>query len=512
MTQARPTAPAFRRGLFFHEAERELSVVAFVAQKIRPRCFAFYKTNLRQLARLKQIIMKRAENARSHRVNDPQRFEPNLSSNAAVAHAIKPSTGLLLQRFMQIGLAGHGTPLPDGLFRDPNAEPADRKEEWTEQSNFNKSENEPRCSKFNLGISQGRRAYNPRMARAPLIISTDCGLYCPAGDFHIDAWKPVARNVVTHAHSDHARRGSERYLVPIDGVAVLKRRLGEEITVDGLEYGRPISIKGVAVSLHPAGHLLGSAQVRIEYDGEVWVFTGDYKTEADPTCRPFELVKCHTFITECTFGLPIFCWRPSFEIAGDINAWWRQNVEQGRTSILLAYSLGKAQCALAMLDPSIGPILLHGAVHAMTETYRASGVALPPALYADAENAKAHKGRAMVIAPPGAEGGPWIRKFHPESVAVASGWMQIRGNRRRQAVDRGFVLSDHVDWPSLQQTIAETGAQHIIATHGYTGPLVRYLREGGKSAEEFSTRFEGEGETDAVERPTDEREGSILPD
>lgn len=330
------------------------------------------------------------------------------------------------------------------------------------------------------------------MPHAPLIISTDCGLYCAAGDFHIDAWKSVPRNVVTHAHSDHARRGSHRYLVPSDGVAILKHRLGADITVDAVEYGQQIHMNGVTLSLHPAGHLRGSAQVRIEHQEQVWVFTGDYKTETDPTCRPFELVPCNTFITECTFGLPIYRWRAASEIAADINAWWRGNVEQGRTSILLAYSLGKAQRVLAMLDPSIGPILLHGAVHAMTETYRQAGVPLPPALHADADTAAAHKGRAIVIAPPGAEGGPWIRKFHPESVAVASGWMQVRGARRRQAVDRGFALSDHVDWPNLQAAIAATGAEKIIATHGFTGPLVRYLRETGRDAEELATKFEGD--------------------
>jgi putative mRNA 3-end processing factor len=340
-----------------------------------------------------------------------------------------------------------------------------------------------------------------KMPRSPLIISTDRGLYCPAGDFHIDAWKPVPRNVVTHAHSDHARRGSDRYLVPKDGELVLRRRLGDDINIDTLDYGQSIQLGSVTLSLHPAGHLLGSAQVRLEHQGEVWVFTGDYKTESDPVCKPFELLRCNTFITECTFGLPIYRWQPSAQIAVEINRWWRHNVEQGRTSILLAYSLGKAQRSLAMLDPTIGPILLHGAVHAMTETHRLAGVELPPALYANVEHAKEFKGRAMVIAPPGAEGGPWIRKFHPESVAVASGWMQIRGNRRRQAVDRGFVLSDHVDWPNLQSTIAGTGAEHIIATHGYTGPLVRYLRESGKSAEEFRTRFEGDGETEGESDP-----------
>jgi putative mRNA 3-end processing factor len=335
------------------------------------------------------------------------------------------------------------------------------------------------------------------MARLPVIISTDCGLYCPEGDFYIDAWKPVARNIVTHAHSDHARPGSGEYLVAVEGEGVLRRRLGGDIKVQGVEYGSAIQIKDVRVSLHPAGHVLGSAQVRVEYRGDVWVFTGDFKRQPDSTCTPFELVRCNTFITECTFGLPIFRWRPSEEVAADINAWWIENIEHGRTSILLAYALGKAQRVMTMLDPTIGPILLHGAVYGMAEAYRERGVALPPALHASIENVKEYKGKAMVIAPPGAEGGPWIRKFHPESLAVASGWMRVRGHRRRQGVDRGFVLSDHVDWPSLQETIADTGAEHIIATHGYTGPLVRFLRENGRSAEEFATRFDGEDEVDA---------------
>lgn len=337
------------------------------------------------------------------------------------------------------------------------------------------------------------------MASSALIVPTDRGLFCPRGDFHIDAWLPVDRNVVSHAHSDHARRGSQRYLVPDDGAAVLRQRLGNEITVDTMPYGQSITMNGVAVSLHPAGHLLGSAQVRVEYRGEVWVFTGDYKIAADSTCAPFELVRCNTLITECTFGLPLYRWSDSAAIAEEINAWWRKNVENGETSILLAYALGKAQRVLSLLDPTIGPILLHGAVDVLTKVYRNAGVDLPPTIYADAEAAKAHRGRAIVIAPPGAEGSPWIRKFHPESVAVASGWMQVRGQRRRQAVDRGFVLSDHVDWPNLQATINASGATHIIATHGYTGPLVRFLSERGFSAEEFPTRFKGESEDESSE-------------
>jgi len=341
------------------------------------------------------------------------------------------------------------------------------------------------------------------MVDSALIVRTESGLYCPQGDFYIDAWRLVERNIVSHAHADHARRGSKRYLVPHEGVAVLRKRLGAEIQVDSMAYGASMSINGVDVSFHPAGHLLGSAQVRVEYRGEVWVFTGDYKTADDSTCAPFELVRCNTFITECTFGLPLYRWRDAAEIAAEINIWWRKNIEHGRTSIILAYALGKAQRILSMLDPTLGPILLHGAVHGLTELYRSAGVKLPPAIYADPDAAKRHRGRAIVIAPPGSEGSPWIRKFHPESVAVASGWMQVRGQRRRQAVDRGFVLSDHVDWPNLLATIDATGASHVIATHGYTGPLVRYLRERGLSAEEFPTRFTGEVE--------DESSGEAMP-
>lgn len=277
-------------------------------------------------------------------------------------------------------------------------------------------------------------------------------------------------------------------------MGILRRRLGSDCTIDGVPYGRSFDLNGVRVSLHAAGHLLGSAQVRIEKEGEVWVFTGDYKRQADPTCAPFELVRCHTLITECTFGLPIFRWREPDSVMADINEWWRGNVEIGRTSLLMAYTLGKAQRLLASVDPSIGPILLHGAVHAMVETYRESGVSLPHAEYATLENAKKHRGKALVIAPPAAAGSTWVRKFGPTSFGVASGWMQVRGMRRRRAVDRGFVVSDHIDWPALMQTIEETGAEKIIATHGYTAPLVRYLTEQGKQATAYATRFTDQGE------------------
>lgn len=328
----------------------------------------------------------------------------------------------------------------------------------------------------------------------PLIIGTDKGLYCPAGEFYIDAWGAVERNVVTHAHSDHARRGSRQYLAARDGDLVLRHRLGSDINLTAIPYGESVELNGVKVSLHPAGHVLGSAQVRVEHRGQVWVASGDYKIQSDPTCAPFELVRCHTFITECTFGLPIFRWLEPQQVVDQIHEWWQANRAAGRTSVLLGYTLGKAQRLLASLDPSIGPILLHGGVSGMVDVYRQSGVKLPPAEYASAELAKKHRGQgAIVIAPPSALNSTWIRKFAPYSAGVASGWMQVRGFRRRGGADRGFVFSDHVDWPGLMQTIAATGAEQIIATHGTTATIVRYLTEKGIESSEIKTRFKGEG-------------------
>lgn len=337
------------------------------------------------------------------------------------------------------------------------------------------------------------------MADIPLITNTSRGLYCAAGDFYIDAWKPVERSITTHAHSDHARAGCGRYLTAVDGVHVLRKRVGEDATIDAVEYGQSIDINGVRVSLHPAGHILGSSQVRVEHRGEIWVFTGDYKRQPDPTCRPFELAPCHTLITECTFGLPIFHWHDPANVIANINQWWRQNTARERTSLLIAYCLGKAQRILAQLDPTIGPILLHGAILGMVEAYRQSGVSLPPTEHATTENAKKYKGKAIVLAPDSALGGTWIRKFLPVSDGIASGWMQVRGFRRRRSADRGFVLSDHVDWPALLQTIKESGARKIIFTHGYTAAMTRYFTERGMDASAFETRFKNEGEIDEEE-------------
>lgn len=295
--------------------------------------------------------------------------------------------------------------------------------------------------------------------------------------------------------------GCDAYLTSAAGAGVLAARLPAEATITPLPYGEATTIGGVRVSLHPAGHILGSAQVRLEHQGEVWVVSGDYKTDPDPTCTPFEPIRCHTFVTESTFGLPIYRWQPEQEIMGDINAWWRANADAGRTSLLYGYALGKAQRLLAGLDPAIGPILTHGAVERMTSVYRAAGVALPPTLYAGAGTRRDTPPAAIVVAPPSADASPWSRRFGPSSNAFASGWMRVRGARRRRSLDRGFPLSDHADWPGLLAAIEATGAQSVWVTHGYTSVLTRWLSERGLDARAVATRFEGEREdaADAAE-------------
>jgi putative mRNA 3-end processing factor len=330
------------------------------------------------------------------------------------------------------------------------------------------------------------------MSRPDLLTLTPRGLYCPPGDFYVDPWEPVERAIITHAHSDHARPGSQRYLTTPEGRLVLQNRMGSEAVVDTLAYGEPLTLGGVHVSLHPAGHLLGSAQVRIEHQGQVWVVSGDYKTAADPTCAPLEPLRCDVFISESTFGLPIYRWPESSSVIDDIRQWWQDNREEGLVSILFTYALGKAQRVIASLGEGPGPILCHGAVESVNACYRASGVELPPTgLVQGAAGKKSWQG-ALIVAPPSAMGSAWLRKFGDISTAFASGWMLVRGTRRRKAMDRGFVLSDHADWTGLCETIFATGAQRVLITHGATAAMSRYLREQGLQAEVLETRFEGE--------------------
>jgi putative mRNA 3-end processing factor len=331
-----------------------------------------------------------------------------------------------------------------------------------------------------------------RAMTTDLLRLTPEGLHCAAGDFWVDPWRPVPRAVVTHAHSDHARWGCDAYLASREGEHVLRTRLGDSARIRVEGWGEPVSINGVRVSLHPAGHILGSAQVRIEHRGEVVVVSGDYKTEPDPTCTPWEPVRCDTFVTESTFGLPIYRWPSQESVFEEVNRWWRGNAEAGRASLILGYSLGKAQRILAGLDPSIGPIFTHGAVEKLTDAYRLSGVDLPPTTHVSTVERGASWAGAMIVAPPSADATPWTRRFGALSNAFASGWMRIRGTRRRRALDRGFVLSDHVDWPSLIAAIDATGADDVWVTHGYSAQVVRWLRERGREARVLETRFTGE--------------------
>jgi putative mRNA 3-end processing factor len=330
-----------------------------------------------------------------------------------------------------------------------------------------------------------------------LVESTPRGLYCAAGDFHIDPWRPVERAVITHAHSDHARPGSQRYLAAAAGLGVLKTRLGEGSAIEALEYGEATTINGVRVSLHPAGHVLGSAQVRVEHAGEVWVVSGDYKLDPDPTCVPFEPVRCDTFVSESTFGLPVYRWRRPDEIFAGVNAWWRGNAEEGRASVIFGYAFGKAQRILASVDASIGPIIVHGAVETLNRGYREAGVALPETRRVADGDEKSSFARTLVVAPPSAQSTPWLKRFGEYSDAFASGWMAVRGARRRRAVDQGFILSDHADWPSLNRAIDATGAKRVFVMHGNVANLVRFLRERDVDAHPMDTHYEDEAGEEA---------------
>lgn len=324
-----------------------------------------------------------------------------------------------------------------------------------------------------------------------LLTFTDRGIYCLAGDFYIDPWRPVDRALITHGHADHARSGMKKYLATHAALPVMRHRLGD-ISADGVEYGEVRRIGGAKVSFHPAGHVPGAAQIRVEVAGEVWVASGDYKVVDDGFSTPFEPVQCHHFITESTFGLPVFRWRQQSDIAAEINAWWAACAAAGKTAFLGAYALGKAQRLITMLDPGIGPILTHSAVESTNEVLRRQGLTLPQTIRADADlDPKAHPG-AIVVTVPAGIGSAWARRFGPQETAFASGWMAMRGIRRRRAGDRGFVISDHADWAGLLSAIAETGAENIYVTHGYTDIFSRYLNENGWNASVVPTQFEGE--------------------
>ena len=329
----------------------------------------------------------------------------------------------------------------------------------------------------------------------PLLTETSSGLWCAAGGFHIDPWEPVERALITHAHGDHARAGSAAYLCAAQSAGLLRRRFGADARIEAIDYGRTVTLGSVQVSFHPAGHVLGSAQIRIESPDGIWVVAGDYKRAADPTCTPFEPVRCDTFVTESTFGLPIYRWDDTRTVIDDITSWWQGNTDAGRTSVMFCYAIGKAQRLLAELARVTDrAIYVHGMMLGMIDAYRDAGVAMLPIKPVIEKTGRAKPSFAgeLVLAPLSARGTPWMRRLGDVSDGFASGLMRVRGVRRQRGFDRGFVLSDHADWPALLQTVEDTGAPRVLTTHGHAEPLARYLSERGLQSGIIRTAWEGE--------------------
>lgn len=327
-----------------------------------------------------------------------------------------------------------------------------------------------------------------------LIDFTSSGLYCPIADLYIDPWKPVEKAIITHAHSDHARIGNRAYLTHKDSVPLLKNALGQFINIQALDYGETINVNGVTISLHPAGHIIGSSQVRLEYKGEVWVVSGDYKLDADGLSVPFEPIQCDTFVTESAYGLPVFKWGNPFEVYNEINEWWAKNLNAEKNSVLLAYNLGKAQRLLHNLDLSIGEVYVHHTIENINQVMRENGINIPLVKvlepYIDIKQIK----NSLILAPPSSLNSPWVYNFNPCEVAITSGWANLRQNRRRKNIDKGFILSDHADWKQLKETIKNTNAQRVYITNGFSSSLSRWLQSESIFVEEIKTEFKSESD------------------
>ena len=324
----------------------------------------------------------------------------------------------------------------------------------------------------------------------PLLEFTKKGIYCKQADVYLDPWRGVDKAIISHGHTDHAKWGSKRYITHEINAPIISHRLGK-ILVTGKKYGEAFRINGVKFSFHPAGHVPGSSQIRVEHKGEVWVFTGDYKTQVDGISTPFELIRCNTFITECTFGLPVFKWEKPLKVHEDINSWWANNKSNKVTSLLMGYSLGKVQRLLKHIDYNTGKIFTHGATEKMTNLLR-QFIDFPETEIITRDTKKAEIEGNLVLAPPAVMGSAWAKKLGVVSTGYASGWMAIRGARRRRAVDRSFVLSDHADWEGLVSVIKATGCEDIVTTHGYTDIFAHYLKENGWNARTEKTQYEVE--------------------
>jgi putative mRNA 3-end processing factor len=317
----------------------------------------------------------------------------------------------------------------------------------------------------------------------PLIIATKRGLYCPQGDFFIDPSRPVQTAVITHAHGDHLRHGSVRYILARPGAALARHRLGRRDDITAVDYGIPLQLGATRVSLHPAGHVLGSAQVRIEHQGRVWVVSGDYKRQADPTCAPFESVACDVFVSEATFASPLYQWAPTSQVIEEIAGWWRANRERGLVSALFCYALGKSQRILAELATLCSePVYVHANVGVLTDLYRKAGIEMLPTEVPRTGARTDYRG-ALIIAPPGPAGTRWLRRFGAHSSGFCSGWMSQPAAPERRGYDRGFAISDHADWPALVTTCLQSGARRVLFMHGRSEAIARHLNEQGIAAQ-----------------------------
>jgi putative mRNA 3-end processing factor len=333
------------------------------------------------------------------------------------------------------------------------------------------------------------------------------GIYCKTGGFYIDPWKPVDKALITHGHADHARRGMQHYLCHHDSIPILRARIGADINIQGVHYNETIGINGVRVSFHPAGHILGSAQIRLEYKGKVTVISGDYKLQNDDLSAAFEPVKCHEFVSESTFGLPIYNWLSVPELNRQLQDWVLYNQSIGKTPVVVGYSLGKAQRIMKALD-GVGQIYVHYSIGTLNKAYERAGVNLPPYTTIDLRGDIRNLDRGIVIVPPSLLDTNIIRKIPNRTTAICSGWMQVRGARRWRSADAGFAISDHADWQGLLQAIQATEAEKVYVTHGQTAVFARYLNEIGIAAEEIKTAFgqEEEDEDDRVNISVDKTE------
>lgn len=325
---------------------------------------------------------------------------------------------------------------------------------------------------------------------------TERGLYCePAGVF-IDPARAVPRAIVTHGHSDHARPGHGSVLATPETIEVMKLRLGAEAAghFEPAALGKPISIGGVTVRLVPAGHILGSAQIVLEWNGQRAVVSGDYKRAADPTCTPFELVPCDVFVTEATFALPVFRHEPAAREVARLLASLRRNPE--RAHLVGAYGLGKCQRVIRLAREAgyDAPIYLHGAMIEMTALYQRLGIDLGD-IRPVPDVKPAELAGALVLCPPSAVDDRWSRRFPDPVTAFASGWMRIKGRVRQSGVELPLVISDHADWPELIETVLETGAEDVWVTHGRDDALVYELTRRGLKARALAlVGFEDESE------------------